>query len=94
MSRGLGDVYKRQKVLLLLMANLSYTQTGEGVFSVDPYFLVYEPDTRPETQETAPPKIQFRFLRCLIDVFLHVDSEFLWTPLGSREIVGLFSILN
>ena len=33
----------------------------KGLFSVDPNFIVYEPDTRPETQEAAPPKIQFRF---------------------------------
>ena len=31
-------------------------------------------------------------LRCLIDVFLHVDSEFPVERRRSREIVGLFSI--
>ena len=38
------------------------------------------------------PQNPISILRRLIDVFLHVDSEFLWSPVGSREIVGLFSI--
>ena len=36
-------------------------------------------------------KTQFQFLRCLIDVSLHVESEFLWSPVGSREIIDFFS---
>ena len=31
-----------------------------GVFSVDPYFLVYEPDTRPRDPRAADPK-KFNF---------------------------------
>ena len=45
------------------MTNIYYYtfSLDKGLFSVDPNFIVYEPDTRPETQEAASPKIQFRF---------------------------------
>ena len=36
-------------------------QLHSGLFSVDPYFLVYEPDTRPRPQSSRPKKIQFQF---------------------------------